>query len=265
MNRIAFNVNNNEVLITDSRKKSIKKVSLNGEEISEFKNENNTFQSPYCICVNSLHEICVYDQHLNSIFLFDQQFERTCDLNLNNYFPSDKQNISFMIFDTQNPSYLYFTITSENRVNLVDVKAKMFLKETHIDSPYDIKVDIQHLYLTSSTSYSYDSIDKKFGSIMTGSNCIFILNKKSFELVRKIKLLNWVKPKGLHVDLNGFIWTTAFKMDDDSELLNLFILNQNGEIINSIKLNFKVFSDFFLIERKILFCVGNCLKLVKFD
>ena len=183
--------------MTDSKDKSIKKVTLNGQETSSESNEN--FQSPYSICINSLNEICVYDWHLNSLLLFDQNFEQTSELNLNNYFQNGKNLVNFMIFDPQNPSFLYFTNTSENRIGLVDVQNNQFLKETHLDSPYDIKIDNKQLYFTSSTSYSYDSVFKKIGKIVTGSNCIFVLNKKTFELVRTIRHANWTKPKGLHL------------------------------------------------------------------
>jgi hypothetical protein len=264
LTRIAFDTIKNQILITDLKDKSIKKVTLNGQEIFSESNGNINFQSPYSICINSLNEICVYDWHLNSLFLFDENSEQVSELNLNNYFKNGKKLVNFMTFDPQNPSFLYFTNTSENKVTLVDLKHKKFLDEKHLDSPYDIKLDNKNIYLTSSTSYSYDSVIKRIGKIVTGSNCIFILNKRNFQPVRTIKHPNWTKPKGLHVDCNGFIWTTAFK-NDDVDVLNLFILNQNGEIINSIRLNFKVFSDFFLIEHKIFFCAGNSLRLIKFD
>ena len=268
--RIGFNANTNLLYITDSREKTVKLVNLIGEEIKP-QQQLIPPPAPYSICINSLNIICVFDLHLNSILVLDENFNQK-------YAAIQFESgtiVNFMTFCNQIPNFLYFTNTIENRVCLVDVENGAMLKQTSLDAPYDIKVDSCHLYVTSNTSYSYtDMTLKTFGKTITGSNCIFVLNKSSFEIVRVIEHKNWLKPKGLHIDADGFIWTTAFKLvkneDNDNNLiisqsLYLFILNQNGEILNLISLSIKGFSDFFAIERKLFFCAANCLRILKLD
>jgi hypothetical protein len=271
LTRIAFNKNTNQLLITDSKEKSIKKINLIGDleqTIKPMSLNESILEAPYSICINFLNEICIYDWNMNSILIFDEIFNLQAQIDLNKYIQHGKV-MNYMVFDTLNPYILYFTNTSGNKVQSIDIKTTKLLNEVQLDSPFDVKIDNEYLYVTSSTSFGQDSMRKKIGKIINGSNCIFILNKGTFELVKTIRHQNWVKPKGIHVDFNGFIWTTAFKTDElndcISDFLYLFILNFNGEILNSICLNLKVFSDFFVIERKIFFCAANCLRLVKLD
>lgn len=231
-------------------------------------NENNLFIQPYSICYTVLNELFLYDMELNEILVYDDTFRLLRQFKVNSYINKQRGHlINNMIFDNYLLNTVYLTNTNGNKLIAINSENGNLLKDIELDRPFDIKISETKVYATSSTSFSLDSKRKKVSQILTGSNCIYILDKLTFSHINVINL-NWLKPKGLYIDENQFICTTAYKVDMKtqvvSEYLYLYFINENGEVLKEFQLNnIKVFSDFLFFDYKLIFSSANCLKFIE--
>ena len=117
----------------------------------------------------------------------------------------------------------------------------------------------------------FEPVDPRKNSIVkikSGLNCIYIIDKWSMIMERKIEFKDWLQPSGLFVDDEEIIYTTAYVWDTNyvkSESKYLHTINKSGEIERKICLNgIKNFDDMIIKSNKIIFYGWQALKIIEF-
>jgi hypothetical protein len=110
------------------------------------------------------------------------------------------------------------------------------------------------VYVKTDTGYN-KTADDRLKRITKGSNGIFLLNKNSLEIEGEIKLENWLQPRGMCVDVEENLFTTAFKLDENkfiSTCRYLFLFNRTCQLLREFKLDgFTLIEGFLFKENKI--------------
>lgn len=281
MLRMVYLEDKRQLIITDYRDKSLKFVNFDdGSYIESLKPLNEItkeplLKAPYSICISKSNEIFINDDELRRIFVFEiKNFKLLRQISLKEII-SEYQMINYMLhedFDDEYPCRLYLSSHAAGKIFIIDSLNGTLLNYVALDRPYFLKIFKEKLYTTSAVGYSLKyNQNKTLIKIEYGSNCLFILNKKTLEIEKKIKYNFWLKPMGLHVEQeNERIWTMAYKIDQNSVIsdsLYLFISNQQGVLLNEISFNpsFGAFMDFQLIESKLIFCAINWVKVFQLE
>jgi hypothetical protein len=104
--------------------------------------------------------------------------------------------------------------------------------------------------------------------INQGGNCIFEIDKESFEIKRRI-VGNWYSPNLLKIETNGYFHIAARIFDDNvslSEMRYFITVDQNGKIMKKVELfGIQPISDVILVKNKIFVSTANKLKLFEFE
>jgi hypothetical protein len=137
-----------------------------------------------------------------------------------------------------------------------------------IDSPGQIQIVNDKLIIISENDYEHNKNTGRL-RITKGSNSLFILNKNTMDIVKKIKLDDWFDPCGLFIDQNFNIYTTAFELDHEKYISTyrlLYKFDPNGVLLTKTKLeNIENFSDMIVFDRKLYFCYYDSLKCIEFE
>ena len=108
----------------------------------------------------------------------------------------------------------------------------------------------------------------KLKKIIKGSNCVFIVDKFTLNILDTIKLNDWVTPSALYVDLNSNIYTVAYELDKTTGMLSkfkyLYIINKNGLLVKKIYLeDIQIIADMIVLENELIFSVNNEIKIIQ--
>jgi hypothetical protein len=102
--------------------------------------------------------------------------------------------------------------------------------------------------------------------LLIGSNCIFIISKSNYSILNAIRIDEWIDPRGLYVDDNLNILTTAFKLDEQnnrSDWRHLFVMNERKSCYTSFLLTgLEVLSDMLMIENRLYFCISDLVEII---
>ena len=240
----------NEILLPDYVNSTLKLFDLSGDIIKIIHVQGLHY--PRTICRNNNNKQIIVS-NFDNIIILNENFRLQRKI-LNDI-------CDYMILDSvKSQDFLYCTNNASNKLKLFNMNSYEKIKEIEIDSPLHMAVNFNKIYVTSLTFFEYDEENlKQFKRVKSGSNCIFVLNKKSLKVLKVFKFDNWLCPHGLFVDENKILITTAFKLNlKNKEVSNFryFILvNRHGEIIHEILLNdIQNFVDAILVEKKLIFC-----------
>ena len=140
-------------------------------------------------------------------------------------------------------NHLYLSHTNRDRISVYSEDGEL-IDTFLIDAPHFTEIDNEFLYVISYTYYEeFNRVEK-----INGSNCIFVLDKLSHEIVNKI-IFDWLQPQGLCFDDNYNIITVAYELDEDNTRLDsyLYVIDKrNYKILNKIP----SFAPTFLLDMK---------------
>ncbi len=241
-------------------------MSLKTDHIGTFKHDK--MKRPYALCVDDKNQIYVsVNQDVSDchdpdykILVFDAQMKFLRE------FSSNADNISDMKIDNgSGKSLIYISDYLNNKIIVLESETGTFVRAIKIDAPCEMQFSDDKLHVISQTMFSVTT-EGKLDKILKGSNCIFMLNKITLEIMGRILLQNLLQPTGLCLDSNNFnVITTGYDVDDDhivSKTPFLFIIDQKGVILTKVELKstFKLNRDSMVFDANKVYLLDDCTK-----
>ena len=182
---------------------------------------------------------------------------------------SVKSSTTYLCADNNNSALIYSTHCLDNEFIVWNIDDEQIVAQLNLDKPEYIFVKYDKIYVTSSTMFeAEDSRKSSIVKIKSGLNCLYIIDKWTMVMERKIEFRDWLQPSGLYVDDEETIYTTAYVWDTNhvkSESKYLHTISKNGDIERKICLNgIKNFDDMIIKSNKIIFYVWQALKIIEF-
>ena len=256
------------LLITDVRDNSLKLVDFKTGNLIDIL-RHSKLSSPGCLYVTKKEEIFVYDVSNSKILIFEFKkfflnFLREFKV-LNVSFISDMK----VNQDKNNYSLLYISSVMKNRISIWDTENGNYMKSFKVDHPSYMEFSDEKLFVVSYTICDETIDDNKLVRITDGSNCIFVFDKSTYELINKIDLNNWLKPTGLYLDSFSNIVTTAFEIDNDGFISKnrfVYTIDQNGELLHKVE-TYGILRSYYIqfIDKKIVASYDQSLKFIEYD
>jgi DNA-binding beta-propeller fold protein YncE len=250
------------VYLIDNEENTLKIVDTCGKFIKTLEMPKLLGTRPSALCFNSKNELFIGDSRKRKILVFNKKHEFVREFGDNTIKKPDS-----MIID-EITNILYISDYENNQISLWNTETCSLLTQFKVDSPAQMHLNKDFLYVISEGDYDFIKSTGKL-RITKGSNCIFILNKQTYQLYDTIKLDNWFDCAGLHLDKNGNLITTAYELDSDkyvSAYRMLYVFNSNGKLQNKIPTNIDYFSDMlFVDDKKIAFCAYDKFKLIELE
>jgi hypothetical protein len=238
-------------MITDITLKKIILIDLNGRIVQEI-NPDSLLDQPGSICSNTNNEIFVHDYAKLKVFVFNDKFKLIREL------ANEKLVLSFdMIADDQTKTLFmsnYFgrSVTAWNMEtselkNEVAINAATFLQQKH-----------DKLYVLSAIeSEIFTQMAKREDNVEYNDNCVYILDKLSFQILKKLKIHTCLHPKGLFVDDLLNIYTIAYTIYDYNENPKfLFKFNQDGNFVQRVNLHVSFIFGMTIYQNRLLIYRG---------
>ena len=204
---IVYLKNQDKFIFSDNNEGSLKTVTnILGTNtlIQAFKDSH--LEKPLQLCVGRNDELFVGDQ--NKIVVFDSNltFLRIFKTNLANDY---KMKVD--LTDRRSLLYISDFIAGEIVVRLSNYNK--IENKINILRPEYMDFDENFLYVTSYPIYQLRKQETQVSSIQKRSNCIFVLNKFNYEVVRTIKSAFWLGPQGLFIDQCSNIFTVVSQLE----------------------------------------------------
>ncbi len=240
--RMAYLNNKNQILMIDSVKKVLLMCNTNGSFDINFKLKH-LLDSPVTICTNSKNEIFIGDS--KKVVVFDSSITSLRKFNIRYKAPVD------MTFDEDSQN-LFIANRNIGMITVLNNLNGECNGEFSIEKPYSVRVNLKYLFVLTNEDNEINSKNK----LMNG---IFIFNKSNFSVVKIIKLEEWKDPKGLYLDRDCNILTTAFEIKENkiSETRYFYIFDFNGNFIHKKGSDILSLVDLLIIDRKYLFIIDN--------
>lgn len=268
--RMILSKDKTRLYITDETQSVIHISDLNGNLIQTI-NPNGLLKQPIGMCINNYieneEEILVGDYVDHQIFVFNSNF------NLKRKFTDSHLNIPQCLFcDTHsNNGILYITDMASNNITTFNIETGAFIDIINIERPFGIKFTQDKLFVTSPTDFTLDRhVTNKVIKYNAGENCIFILNKLTFQLINKIEPNYWLNPQLIHIDescLNMYI--AAYEIDSENIKSNYKYLVKtdiNGNLIKKFLIDgLQALSDTIMFEKNLIICCSTYLRLIKYE
>ena len=96
--------------------------------------------------------------------------------------------------------------------------------------------DENFLYVTSFPNFTINGKNHRVEGIQKKSNCIFVLNKTKYDVLRTIKFEDWLGPEGLFLDKFFNILTVIDKLNIDKTLGERRLYIKNLKLQGSVQL-----------------------------
>jgi hypothetical protein len=243
----------NKLIISDKNGGSLKIIDLDSYSIDLFKNEN--IKKPSAMCIGKNDELFVSDHSkFDKILVFDtsnKSYLRQFKIK-----PMFVSNMKIDLLDEQN--LLYLSDTGDDKIVVRFSETHKFKTIINITRPNFMEFSEEFMYVSSQPNFNLNKRARRLEGLQKGSNCIFILNKKTYEIVKRVAFENWLVPFGLKLDENFNIYTTASELSETrivSENPFLYIINSNGELVEKIEIEVSLkrpcsisfFKDYFFI------------------
>ena len=169
-------------------------------------------EKPLQLCLGRNDQILVGDQ--NKIVVFDSNFTflRIIKINL-------ADDYKMKVDLTDHKSLLYISDINASEIAVILSHQNKIRNKICITRPEHMDFDENFLYVTSYPILHLNKKSKQVGSIQSKSNCIFVLNKFNYDVVRTIKSDNWLGPKGLFIDQFSNILTVVDHLYNDRKLI----------------------------------------------
>ena len=245
--RMTYLENLNEIVLLDTWKKSLIKYDVDGKFKQKFKLKQY-LNSPFAICSNSKNEIFVADT--KRVHVFDNNLNRVRRLDIKYHFSTE------IAFDDETEN-LY--IAHENEVSVWNKNGALIGKFC-VEMPNNIRVNSTYVFVLNNINENSVNEKRKL------KNCIYLFEKSNSSLVRTIKIDDWIDPKGLYIDRNSYIITTAFGIVNKNELSNsryFYVFDFEGNCILKKESNLSLLVDFIIIKRTNIFAIEADSRLTK--
>jgi hypothetical protein len=160
---------------------------------------------------------------------------------------------------------LYVCDTMNDDVSVWSTATSSFVASKSVKSPSMTRAKEKCLYVVSTLESDFGNIMKRrTSSSITNterSDCIYVYNRYTWEVLKTIRLMDWSNPRGLHIDDNYNIITVASLAKIEHGLKknveHLFIIDTNGFQKQRLRLQFDKVYDFCISNRNIVFARGD--------
>ena len=276
-------INNNNILIIDQRNKTVILTDLNGNLVKNYQDQN-IFSEPCAICVNKKNEIFIGDSIDKSVFVFDENFNLLRKFGNESLHQSsslaidDSSDIIFTNENNENETFgnkipfLFVTSESINTVTIWNADNRAFVNKFKINKPQCIQISDKKLFILGRVNHSNictlsQNLSHANKKIIFSANCIFIVNKMTFDMIHTIKLENSFDLKGLHVDSNMNVLTFGrehrYEDSFNNENENLTVKCNNFSTTKSNYLYiFDEKTDYQLTQRTKIYCLYDLRDLI---
>ncbi len=247
----------NQILINDCYE--IKIFDTNWQPITKkFEQPKENFDSIGYFCSDK--EDRLFIENFSNILIFDANLTFVKNLSvLESYDPSSMQ--------IDHPNILYMSFSSQNKISVYDIETGGCIKVIKIDSPREIAISQESVYVLSSTSYDKKRNTCEFQKFKFGSNCIFVVNKLDYKILSKIEFKDWLSPNGLYLDKYSNIVTTAFQMDNNKFIsMNRFLytIDQDGNLLHKMELHGIQYGNIVFTTDKLINWNSRLVKTIDF-
>ena len=197
--------NNTKLLITDCGRKLLHLCDFDGTILKSV-NPNNIFKDPTGVCVlvdKNEEKIFVGDEEHEKIFVLNSNFELQFQIG-NGHLKHPR----LMRIDNEfDKSHLYVLDYENNEITIWNSTNGSFIAKIDVETPEQIHFTQNSLFVSS---HVWKSVwkDNKVIQINKGGNCIFEIDKASFEIKRRI-IGNWYSPHLLKIEPNGNLQIAA--------------------------------------------------------
>ena len=141
------------------------------------------------------------------------------------------------------------------------------LNKIDVEPPLQMNFTLNSLFV-SSPVYNRRVVDNKVIKINKGGNCIFEIDKESFEIERRI-IGSWYSPSLMNIELNGNLQIAASTYANNlivSKMRYFLTIDQKGKILKKVEMNeATVLSDIILEDKKIIAPCFRKLQILEFD
>lgn len=221
----------NKMVVNDCGK--IKLFDMNWKHLQTL--EYGNFQSLGCFCADKSDRLFIENFPIGKILLFDSNLNYLSD------FPhSESKEPSSMQVDIEStPMVLYVSYSNHNKISVYDIQTGKCEHSIEIDSPREMAISRENIFVLSLTGFNKKRFTCEFQKLKFGSNCIFLLNKYDYCVLKKIQIENWLFPNGLLLDKYLNLITTAFQIDCNNLISSnrfLFVIDSNGQLIHNVEL-----------------------------
>ena len=160
-------------------------------------------------------------------------------------------------------SRLYVSYCKNNEITIWNIKNGSFIDKIDIETPVEIIFTQKNLSV-SSPVFEHQIKNDKVIKITRGGNCIFEIDKASFEIKKRI-IGSWFSPTLLNIEANENLQIAACHYNNiitASNMIYLITIDPNGKIIEKIELNsIEEIDDAIFVDNKIMATFGNKLKI----
>ncbi len=250
-------------------------LNLKNERVE--KQYHKKLKYPFALCIGKNDEIFVAESessaigliekemvYCTKILIFDSNFNFQSDFNFKH-----KHYLDRMIIDNDK-NILFISHPLGNQITKLDSQKGDVIGTIEIDSPKEMQLNNDFLYVVSWTTFTKNKNTNKFECLTRGSNCIFVLNTENNAIIQTIKFNNLLKPSGIHFANELCILTTAYELDEnDIVSKNSFLFKislKNGEIIKKIEIDdVKDANDIILFDNKMLVWLNSSIRFLEFQ
>ena len=245
-----------QIIMTHYESKSIFVLDKDGNFVKEINKHKELLMVPVGVTVGWNSEIFVTDMGVENekIFVFDKE------LNYIRHFGDIRiQNSFHIIFDNHK---VYLTSFLNNNLSCWNAISGEFLNQIPLNSPLSLAASSDKLFIISSkdvalfTSAYSKQINEKYG------NCVFIIDKNSLEVLKKIDISKYAQPKGIIIDdqMNFYITSLDSSNEYTSKnrklLRDLIKFDEHGEILQKTSLEIENTFQIIFYEKKLLISSG---------
>ena len=259
--RMALIGKQTKLLITDFYTIKLHLLDLDGNILKSF-NPNDALKCPLGVCVSdnqNEEKIFIGDMIHKKIFVFNSNF----DLNFQFGGKNLKYPNNMQIDNEFDKSRLYVSDSKNNEITIWNTSNGSFIAKIDIETPKQILFTQNSLFVNSPVLEHQVQINNMI-KINRGGNCIFEIDKASFEIKRSI-VGNWYSPDLLNMESNGNFQIIAYNYINNinvSAMRYIITIDQNGKIIEKVKIDgIGKIADALLVNNKIMATVGHTLKM----
>jgi hypothetical protein len=250
---------NGHILITDPESSSIRIMDENGNYMRAVY-PNELLQKPGAICVSSKSEIFIVDMCLEKIFVFDK------DLIYLREFGDSRLQWSFNMIIDFKTDIIYMTSFLNNNLTAWNGNSGEFLNEISLNSPLTAYIAPCHEKILVISAIDVGIFSREYTAQISenNDNCIFVIDKKSLEILQSIDISKFIQPKGLMIDekMNFYITAAEIEQVNINETNNkkpsrhLIKFNENGEALQKTLLELEDTFQVIFFEKKLLISRG---------
>jgi hypothetical protein len=263
--RMAYSIKQQIIYAVDHESCSIKILTSNGAYLNVINHEY--LFKPWAVCLDD-EELFIGDQGRHEILVFSLHY----NYRLTRKFGKGIVKIPSAIkidMRCEAKRILFVADWSNNEITLWNCKNGDLLHKLDIDSPSQIEIKNNKLFIVSTINGFITTRNRKLQWITKGSNCLFIVDLVTLKVKFSLTLDSWLKLRGLQIDDDLNIIVSAYELNKKNEVSPnryLFSFNQSGCLINKIRFtnNGIDCNDLLLIGNKLVSCYADTLSIVNF-